>query len=379
MMKTSTDILIVGGGVIGCAIAYYLRKAGAEVMVVDAGEIGAEASSAAAGLLAPLGPLSGPGAFADLLLSGFDLFPSLVVELEDASGIQLEYEQTGALRVVRDAKHIPNLHKRLKAWQPLGLQTYWLTGEETRQREPLLSPDITAAIYAPEESQILAPRVVRAFAKAAAHKGATFFTSTQVTGITKHNARVTGVQTSQGESLSCNHLVIATGAWSARCGEWLNISLPVNPQRGQMLALCQLSPPLHHIIFGEAVYLVPKKDGTIIVGATKDDVGFDRQLTAGGVAWLLNTAIHLVPMLADSAIERLWTGLRPKTPDQRPILGPAPGWENVTLAVGHGSVGILLSAITGRAIAELVTTGLASEIGRPFSAERFNLYSANKI
>jgi glycine oxidase len=371
-MKTTTDILIVGGGVIGCAIAYYLRKAGADVVVVDAGEIGAEASSAAAGLLAPLGPLSGPSPFADLLLAGFALFPSLVPELEEASGIHLEYEQTGSLRVVRDAKHIPNLRKRMKAWQPSGLQMYWLTGEEARQREPLLSPDISAAIYVPEESQIRAPHIVQAYAQAASNKGAVLYPRKLVAGITKHNARVTGIQITHRESIACNHLVIATGAWSARCGEWLNISLPVNPQRGQMLALRQPAPPLHHIIFGEAAYLAPKKDETIVVGATKDEVSFDKHLTAGGVAWLLNTAIRLTLSLENSAIDRLWTGLRPKTPDQRPILGPAPGWENVTLAVGHGGIGIMLSAITGQTIAELVTTGQVPEIVRPFSVVRFS-------
>ncbi|HEX6484367.1 MAG TPA: glycine oxidase ThiO [Ktedonobacteraceae bacterium] len=370
-MKTSTDVLIAGGGVIGCASAYYLRKAGVEVVVIDAGEIGAEASSAAAGLLAPLGPLSGPGPFADLLLAAFAHYPMLVPELEEASGIHLEYEQTGALRVVCDAKHIPNLRKRMKAWQPLGLQMHWLTGEEARQREPSLSLDVSAAIYVPEESQIRAPLVVQAFAQAAANKGATFYSSRHVTGISECNSRVTGIQTSQGESITCNHLVIATGAWATRCGEWLNIPLPVHPQRGQLLALQQSSPPLQHIIFGEAAYLAPKQDGTIVVGATKDDVGFDKHLTAGGVAWLLKRAIRLAPSLENSAIDRLWTGLRPKTPDLHPILGPAPGWENVSLAVGHGSVGILLSAITGQTIAEVVTTGKVAEIARPFPVERF--------
>src|SRR5713226_10290134 len=129
-MEASTDIVIVGGGVIGCAIAYYLRKAGREVMVVDQGEIGAQASSAAAGLLAPLGSLDGPGPLADLLLASYSMFPELVPELEEASGIAMEYEQTGALRIVRNPANISNLRKRMKAWQPLGLQMYWLTGEE---------------------------------------------------------------------------------------------------------------------------------------------------------------------------------------------------------------------------------------------------------
>lgn len=377
-MQSNADVVVAGGGVIGCAIAYQLRQSGVDVAVLDRGEIGAEASSAAAGLLAPLGSLSGPGAFADLLLASFALFPALVPELEDASGIHLEYEQPGALRVVRNAKHIPDLRKRMKVWQPLGLQMQWLTGDEARQHEPLLSPDVCAAIYAPEESQIKASHVVKAFSVAAARSGAKLHHHRAITGIQQYHARVTGVYTSKDETIGCNHLVVASGAWAAHFGEWLNIELPVSPQRGQILTLRQPSRPLHDIIFGEAVYLAPKSANTVLVGATREEGGFDKQLTAGGVAWLLNTAIRLIPSLESSAIDQMWTGLRPKTPDNQPILGPGPGWENVTLAVGHGSVGILLSAITGKAIAELVVKGRVPEIIRPFSLERFKGFTERR-
>jgi glycine oxidase len=370
-MQSTTDVVIAGGGVIGCAIAYHLRKSSIDVAVLDQGEIGAEASSAAAGLLAPLGSLSGPGPFADLLLASFALFPALVPELEEASGVRLEYEQSGALRVVRNSKNIPNLRKRMKVWQPLGLQMHWLTGDEARQHEPLLTPEVCAAIYAPEESQIKASHVVKAFSLAAVNRGATMYSRRTITGVQQHKTRVTGIYTSLGEIISCNHLVIATGAWAARCNEWLNIELPVRPQRGQILTLRQPSPPLRHIIFGEAAYLTPKSGNTVIVGATKEEVGFDKQLTAGGIAWLLNTAIRLAPALESSAIDQMWAGLRPRTPDNQPILGPVPAWENVTLAVGHGSTGIMLSAITGKIIAELVVRGEVPETARPFSLKRF--------
>jgi glycine oxidase len=372
-MQPTAEVIIIGGGVIGCAIAYYLRKSGIEAAVFDRGEIGAEASSAAAGLLAPLGSLSGPGPYAELLFASFALFPSLVQELEDASGINMEYERTGALRIVRDTKHIPNLRNRMQAWQPLGLQMHWLTGDEARQREPLLAPDICAAIYAPEESQIKASHVVKALSIAAANQGATLYSYREITGIQRHNARVTGVYASQGERIACNHLVIATGAWTARCSEWLHIDLPVTPQRGQILTLQQPPLPLRHIIFGEAAYLAPKSGNTLIVGATKEEAGFNKQLTAGGIAWLLNTATRLVPSLESSPLDQMWAGLRPSTPDNQPILGPAPGWENVTLAVGHGSTGIMLSAITGKTIAELVVQGEVPQIVQPFSLTRLVL------
>lgn len=369
-MSSTTDVVIAGGGVIGCSIAYHLRKAGVSVTVIDQGEIGAEASSAAAGLLAPLGSLAGPGPFADLLLASFALFPTLVPELEDASGIRMEYEQTGALRVIRNPKNVSNLRKRKKAWQPLGLQMHWLTGDEARQLEPTLAPDVCAALYAPEESQVRASQVVKAFGQAAANRGATLLSHTRIEGIQQQHDRVTGIVTSQGNFIPCHHLVVASGAWSALWSTLLDIELAVTPQRGQILALRQPAPPLRHIIFGEAAYLAPKQNNTVVVGATKEEVGFNKKLTAGGVAWLLSTANRLIPSLEQSAIESMWAGLRPKTPDNLPILGAVPGWENVTLATGHGSVGIMLSAITGQTLAELLVTGVAPELIHPFMLNR---------
>ena len=299
-MQHKVDVAIVGGGVIGCAIAYYLSKSGVDVSIFDRGEIGAEASSAATGLLAPLGPLSGPGPFADLLLSSFALFPALVPELEEASGIHLAYKQTGALRIVRNPKHVSNLRKRMHAWQPLGLKMHWLTGDEARQLEPLLSPDLCAAIYVPEESQIDASSLVKSLSLAAINQGASFYSHSKIIGIEQHKTKVTGVYTSLGDKIACNHLVIANGAWAAECGEWLHFPIPIIPQRGQALMLHQPPAPLRHIIFGEAAYLAPKMKHKIIVGATKEDAGFDANTTPGGLSWLLNAATRLSP-----ALERL--------------------------------------------------------------------------
>jgi len=371
-MQSTVDVAIVGGGVIGCAIAYHLSKSGVDVAVFDRGEIGAEASSAATGLLAPLGPLSGPGPFADLLLSSFALFPTLVPELEEASGIHLEYEQTGALRIVRNTKHISNLRKRMNVWQPLGLQMHWLTGDEARQLESLLSPDVCAAIYVPEESQINASSLVKSFSLAAINQGANFYSHSKISDIEQHKAKVTGVYTSLGDRIACNHLVLANGAWASGCSDWLHFPIPINPQRGQALMLLQPPAPLRHIIFGEAAYLAPRKKHKIIVGATKEDAGFDTNPTPGGLSWLLNAATRLSPALEGCSLDHLWAGLRPRTPDNQPILGLAPGWENVTLAVGHGSVGLMLSTITGQTIAELILTGQVPQMLLPFALTRFH-------
>lgn len=364
-MQTTTDIAIVGGGIIGCAIAYYLRQWQRDVIVLERSDIGGAASSSAAGLLAPLGPLSGSGPFADLLLAGCSLLTSLVPKLEEITGLHLAYAQTGALRTVRNPKRVASLHKRMQAWQPLGLELHWLSGEEARRREPLLSSTICAAVYAPQEAQINASQTSRAFALAANIAGAHLYSQTEVVGFQHKHGKVMGVILSNQEAIACNHLIITAGAWAAHCADWLDLSLPVQPLRGQMLSLFQPSPSLQHIIFGEAAYLAPKGQ-QIFVGATKDAVGFDTSVTVEGTSWLHATAIRLAPALEQSCIEKTWAGLRPKTPDTRPILGPAPGFENVTLATGHNSVGIMLSAITGQTIAELVATGQTSALIRPF-------------
>ncbi len=368
-MRT-TDALIIGGGVIGCAIAYFLRKKQVNVILLERGEIGGQASSAAAGLLAPLGPLSGPGPFADLILAGFSSLSSLVPELEETSGIRMGYERTGALRTIRNPKRVTHLQKRLKNWQPLGLQLYWLSGEEARQREPLLAPDICAAVYAPEESQIQASCVVQAFARAAQLAGAEIYPQQEVNGIITQNKRVVGVRTTQGETIGCDRLILASGAWAAQCNAWLDITLPITPLHGQLIVLLQPAPRLKHIVFGEAAYLAPKGD-RLLIGATKEEMGFDTSVMEEGSSWLYATATRLIPALAEGKIQASWAGLRPKTPDSHPIVDFLAPWENVLVAAGHNSVGVILSAITGQCLAEMVTTGNTPHLMQPFSLERF--------
>jgi glycine oxidase len=368
--KHGTDVLIIGGGVIGCAIAYFLRKMQRDVTLLERGEIGSEASGAAAGLLAPLGPLAGPGPFADLVLAGFSALTALLPELEESSGIHVGYEQTGALRIIRNQKRIDHLQKRLASWKPLGLQLYWLSGEEARQREPLLNADTCAAIYAPEESQIQASAVVHAFAQSALRAGAKIYSHQEVNQLTLEGTRVTGVHTVQGETFSCNTLIIASGAWAAQCAAWLHADLPILPLHGQLISLSQTSPPLKHLIFGEAAYLIPRGN-SILVGATKEERGFDQTVTQQGISWLATTAARLAPALSGSRVRAAWAGLRPRTPDSHPILGSLPPWENVLLAAGHNSVGIILSAITGQCIAEMLATGSPPSLIQPFSVERF--------
>jgi glycine oxidase len=374
-MQRSCDVAIIGGGVIGCSIAYQLRKAGVDVLVIERQEVAAEASSAAAGLLAPFGSLTEPGPFSDLVLASWSLAPTLLPQIEQESGVQVEYRRVGALHIAANDREVEALRQQMQGWEALGAKMTWLTEDETREREPLLggqtNAPVQAAILIEGEGSIKAPAVARAYAEAARHAGTRFALATEVMGIIQSGSRVVGVRTAQGETISCQRLVIAGGAWSASCGEWLDLTIPVVPMKGQILSLAQPEPALQHIIFSEDVYFVPKLDGTIFIGATVEQAGFDKRLTASGIAWLLNSAIRLIPALEQATIVQMWSGLRPWSRDSQPVLGPAPGWENVILATGHSAMGFELSAITGKMIAELITSGQTPELIRPFGIERF--------
>ncbi len=182
---------------------------------------------------------------------------------------------------------------------------------------------------------------------------------------------MTGIYTMQGKMIACKTLILASGAWASQCGTWLHATLPIHPLHGQLISLSQTSQRLKHIVFGEAAYLTPRGN-TILVGATKEEMGFDLTVTDEGTSWLYATATRLIPALTQSTIQFAWAGLRPKTPDSHPILGFLSPWENVIVAAGHNSVGIILSAITGQCIAKMVTTGQTPSLIQPFSADRFS-------
>nr|BBH95626.1 glycine oxidase ThiO [Thermogemmatispora argillosa] len=378
-MPEQADVVIIGAGIIGWSIAYYLRRSGVDVCLLERAEIGAGASAAAAGLLAPLGPLDGPGPLASLLFTGCSLLPQLVAELEAKIALRrIDLEQAGALRLACNRRAVGRLQRRLQRWRTLGVELSWLTGEEARAWEPLLSTEVQGAVYASQEGQLRADELLRAVSQAAQQAGVRCYQHCEANGLRQRAGRVLAVQTVSRGEIACDCLVIAAGAWSAQCCAWLDFPLPVKPVRGQLLSLRlpPVLPTLHHLIFGRGIYLVPRRDGSLTVGATREDVGFDLRVTADGVAWLLAQAQGLVPALAQATVERSWAGLRPSTPDGLPLLGPLPGWQNVILATGHGSVGVMLSALTGQLISEFICTGQRSPLLLACNPGRFSTPSA---
>jgi len=364
-----TDVVVVGGGVIGCAIAYHLAAAGVGVTLCERNEVAGEASGAAAGMLAPLSESPRPGPFVELCLASLRLYPALADVLHEETGIDIQYLPSGILRVALTEDQERELRHRLEWQSALGLPLEWVDGEALRRLEPRLAP-ARGALYSPQEHQVSAGRLTQALAQAATRRGAVLQQGAAVTGLLANGRRVTGVRTASGK-VSAGHVVLAAGPWTGAFARRLGVPLPVRPVRGQMLAFADFALPLRHIVWGEAAYLVPKANGFLFVGATVEDVGFRSATTVRGQSALRRSARGLVPSLAHSEIASSWAGLRPGSPDGLPILGPVPGWEGLSVAGGHYRNGILLAPITGRLMAQLVTKGKTEASLAPFSPARF--------
>lgn len=366
------DVVIVGGGVIGASIAYYLAEAGTSVTLLERGRAGGQASLASAGLLHPVYRADVPAALRELSAASFALYPDLTVRLREISGIDPQYQPQGWLTVALSPGEAHDLRAVAIAGgmaEAYGLR--YLSGDEARAIEPALSPAVAGALHAPRGAHVYVPSLLQAYTHAAARLGATVRRGVEVTELCTERGRVNGVRTADGDKIIAGHVVIAGGAWTPRTAAALSVRLPVFPMRGQILALHAIPAPLSHVVFGNGVYLAPKVDGSVVVGATYEEAGFDDRLTAEGVGWLLSSAPAVVPALANATFRQAWVGLRPASRDGLPLLGGVPGWEGVSIASGHQAEGVLLSPITGKLIAQHVR-GEATELPLdPFSPARF--------
>jgi len=350
-----SDFLILGGGVIGLSIAYHLGKQGATVTVLDASTNNGVASTAAAGMLAPLAESGKPGPFLDMALDSLRRYPEFIAALQEETGKALEIAGLGMLRVVQtEAEEAAQC--RAFAWQrATGLPLTRISHSELRHLEPALGPEARSAVLSPEERHVNPRLLRRALIAACRRVGAQVNVMLGASGFISEGSRVTAVQTKH-EEFTSSQIVLCGGAWSGLMSQWLGVSLPVTPLRGQALSLGPQSPlPVRHTIYAHSGYLVPRRERHIdllIVGATEEAVGFDAERTAGGCAVLLNMALALAPPLAKMPFYSHWAGLRPVSADGLPLLGRLPGWDNVHVATGHGRNGILLTPITGALMAD---------------------------
>jgi glycine oxidase len=370
-----TDVVVIGAGVIGCAVAWRLGQAGMRVVVVERGRVGGEASHAAAGMLAPLAEAEREDEFFNLTAASLATYAGFARELKASSGVDVEYRDEGTLCLALTENDEEELERRWRRLHEAGLNVRRLNAGCALKLEPLLNQTLRFALKFPGDHQVDNRRLMTALHGAARNAGIEFLTHTEARELLTENvagrSRVSGVLTARGE-IHTRTVVIAAGSWSSllRCDEAQRFE--VEPARGQMAALEMPAPAARHVIYSRRGYLVPKLGGYLIAGSTTERVGYDKRVTAGGMASVINNAIEIMPCVAGQAVIETWAGLRPRAPDDLPILGPDPRVEGLIYATGHYRNGILLAPITARAIGELVVKGESSVDLAPFSVARFS-------
>jgi glycine oxidase ThiO len=352
-MQSGTEIVVIGGGAVGLATAIELRLLGAEVTILCK-DFKAAAGHAAAGMLAPQAEQIPAGAMLDLCMASRDLYPKWVQKIEAISGVDSGYWQCGILA-------------------PRYLQTElavdWCDARSIHQQQVGLGKSVIGGYWYPADGQVDNRALMRSLLIASQTLGIKFLDGVNVTTIHRSQGRVTHLETNQGE-ISAQHYILATGAWSQQL-----LPVPVMPRKGQMLSVLVPAEhrdnlPLQQVLFGENIYIVPRRDGKIIIGATSEDVGFEPANTLKCVKHLIVNAIQLFPLLKDFPLHETWWGFRPATPDELPILGTSAA-ANLTLATGHYRNGILLTPITAKLIAELVWHQQSDNLLSSFSWQRF--------
>jgi len=369
------EVVVVGGGVIGLSCAWRLAQRGARVAVVERGEPGGGATRVAAGMLAPVGELTfGEPELLELTLAAARLYPKFVSELETASGEATGFEQLGALHIALDRDEAAQLRRVHDLQRSLELEAEWLPPRQCRDLEPGLTPSFNGGVFASGEAAVDPRALTRALLAAARAEGVEVLTGTEVTDGIFEGARLAGIQyraadesrerveTRLSPHSGNNHVltetvVLANGAWSGAT-PWLpeHARPPVRPVKGQVLELRRRDgePAARHILASERVYLVPRGDGRLIVGATVEEMGYDTAVTAGGVHELLREAYRLLPEVAEMELVDAIAGLRPGTPDNLPLVGHG-AIDGLVLATGHFRNGILMAPLAAQAIADLLS------------------------
>ena len=365
------DVVIVGGGLIGCSIAHELAGARLKVLVLDKQEPGREASWAAAGMLSPAPDSPADLPLVPLALASLALYPDFARVMEEESGKPTGYAQLGALQVFLGSDAEAKRDRMIAQHKMLGLRAEGISIDAARTKEPSLGGSVRAATFLPDEASVEPRLLMDAVVNATKRRGVTIRANCRVRSLLFKRDRCVGVCTKQ--AIAAREVVLATGCFSAQLNPDVNgseVSIPARPVRGQMLALQPRDFRLRQVLRSETGYLVPRRDGRVVAGSTIEDVGFEKKVTAAGISQILGAALELCPELCSAEVVETWSGLRPGTPDALPILGRT-HIDGLLVATGHYRSGILLAPITARLIREWATTGRVSLDARRFSLLRF--------
>ncbi|MET9813792.1 glycine oxidase ThiO [Streptomyces sp. NPDC006355] len=383
MSRTRTsDVLVVGGGIIGLVTAWRAAQRGFATAVADP-EPGGGAAQVAAGMLAAVTELHyGEQTLLGLNLASARRYPDFAAELTEVTGHDLGYRRCGTLAVALDADDRAHLRELHALQQQSGLDSQWLSGRECRRLEPMLAPGVRGGLRVDGDHQIDPRRLAGALAAACERAGVVFHHA-WAERLTVAGDRATGVVTADGTELGAGQVVLAGGSLSGRlAGVPEEVLPPVRPVKGQVVRLTMperhgpfLSRTVRAVVRGSHVYLVPRESGELVIGATSEELGWDTTVTAGGVYELLRDAHELVPGITELPLTETRAGLRPGSPDNAPLLGPT-GLDGLLLATGHYRNGVLLTPVTGDALAHALATGELPEEARPFTPKRFSTATA---
>lgn len=371
-MNETPDVAIVGGGIIGCSIAYELARRGVAVTVVERGWIGRESSWASAGIISPPSSPDTPEARARLTARSVRAYPEFVAAVEEVSGLDTGFRWRGELTVAGTEEEERELRRLVDFHEQIGFRAEVLDGSDARSAEPILSEIVRGGVFTPEAGNVESYRLTRAVAAAAAHHGATIIEHTPVHDVTVENGRATGLRLPD-RTLPAGLVILSAGAWTAEFGVRLGRPLPTLPVKGQMVAIAN-PPVLPERVIGrvDSSHFVPRTDGSVIFGSTKEKVGFDRRIVAASTQWSLGFAHELGPRLLEGEIASLWAGFRPGTVDEEPIMGRVPGYDNLWAATGHYRTGVQMAVGTAEVMAASILNGTPDPEVEPFSPARFS-------
>ncbi len=358
----------MGGGIIGCSIAFYLAKAGVRPLVLEKTAVAAEASSGGAGLLTAQAHSDEADPLFDLKLASRALYPLLADELHERTDLDIEYRELGHIVPAFDNDEARVARGRAEWQAARGLPAEWLTAAEARALEPGLPEEIRGAAWFPADNHINNTAMTQALAGAVTRMGGEVRVECPVTDLVRDRDRITGVRTAQ-ETVSAADVVLACGAWTGQFENALGIPLPVMPAKGQIVVARLPQPAVRHVVYADT-YVIPRATGEHIIGSTVEYVGFDKRVTVEAIAGLLGDTTRLAPALREAEMVTSYGCLRPATADGLPLLGRVADRPGVILAAGHFRNGILLAPITGTLIADLIVRGETDVPLAPFRPDR---------
>lgn len=378
-VKHRADVVVVGAGVIGLTIARELARGGAgDICLIERNGLGYEASFAAAGMLAPQAEANTQDDFFRLACRSRDLYSNFAASLHDETGIDIELDPTGTLYLALTDHDVVEIEKRYEWQTAAGLSVEKLTPSQAQELEPCISPNVQGALRFPLDVQVENRRLLSALTNSVVKRDVSILTGTSVESLRIEKDRVTGVVTSRG-IINCSTVVIAAGTWSSLIGFSTASNKPaleIEPVRGQMISFDARPQVTRHVIYSPRGYIVPRQDGRLLAGSTSERAGFAKQVTAGGISSILKNALEISSSVAALPIIDTWAGLRPRAPDNLPVLGPCDEIGGLFYATGHYRNGILLAPVTGELITEAVVAGITSPLLGPFSPSRFDLVRA---